>query len=425
MSHPNPPTSGSAPSGQIPAPIGLSRSLSLTHAVLYGLGVTIGAGIYVLVGAAVGRAGAAAPYAFAIAALLMTLTAASFAELGTRMPVAAGEAAYIRAGFRSNALATVTGLIVIAIAIVSSSAISVGAAGYLGIIVPLPEKVLITVVVLTMGLVAAWGIRESVTFAGIMTLIEIGGLVVIVVAGVLAPPFVGAVGSGATVASVQSLPPHLAAGLASATLLAVFAFLGFEGLANVAEELRDPRRDLPRAIFLTLTITTVLYMAVVWVALRAASQSELGASNAPLALVFERVTGASPIIMTFIAIVATINGIIVQMIMSARVLYGLSVQGSLPSTLGRVHPATHTPVNATILTVAIVLVLALFLPLDQLADWASQLTLILFALVNAALVRLKMKETKPPENVFLVPAWVPWGGVVSTLGVLIATSIAW
>jgi APA family basic amino acid/polyamine antiporter len=208
-------------------------------------------------------------------------------------------------------------------------------------------------------------------------------------------------------------------------LLAVFAFLGFEGLANVAEELRDPRRDLPRAIFLTLTITTVLYMAVVWVALRAASQSELGGSNAPLALVFERVTGASPIIMTFIAIVATINGIIVQMIMSARVLYGLSVQGSLHGSLGRVHPATHTPVNATILTVAIVLVLALFLPLDRLADWASQLTLILFALVNAALVRLKMKEAKPPANAFLVPAWVPWGGVVSTLGVLIATSIVW
>lgn len=425
MSHPNPPTSDSVPSGQILAPITLSRSLSLSHAVLYGLGVTIGAGIYVLVGAAVGRAGAAAPYAFAIAALLMTLTAASFAELGTRMPVAAGEAAYIRAGFKSNALATVTGLIVIAIAIVSSSAISVGAAGYLRVIVPLPASVLITVVVLAMGLIAAWGIKESVTFAGMMTLIEIGGLVVIVVAGVLAPPFVGGASSGADAVGAPSLPPHLAAGLASATLLAVFAFLGFEGLANVAEELRDPRRDLPRAIFLTLTITTVLYMAVVWVALRAASQSELGASTAPLALVFERVTGASPIIMTFIAIVATVNGIIVQMIMSARVLYGLSVQGSLPSTLGRVHPATHTPVNATILTVVIVLVLALFLPLDRLADWASQLTLILFALVNAALVRLKMKETRPPENVFLVPAWVPWGGVVSTLGVLIATSIAW
>jgi amino acid transporter len=276
-----------------------------------------------------------------------------------------------------------------------------------------------------MGLIAAWGIKESVTFAGLMTLIEIGGLVVIVVAGMAATPYAGAASAVATPPAVEGLPPHLAAGLASATLLAVFAFLGFEGLANVAEELRDPRRDLPRAIFLTLAITTILYMAVVWVALRSASQSELGASTAPLALVFERVTGASPIIMTFIAIVATINGIIVQMIMSARVLYGLSVQGSLHGSLGRVHPATHTPVNATILTVAIVLVLALFLPLDRLADWASQLTLILFALVNAALVRLKMREARPPENIFLVPAWVPWGGVVSTLGVLIATSIAW
>ena len=143
------------------------------------MGVTIGAGIYVLIGAAAARAGMQAPLAFVAAAVLMGLTAASFAELGGRMPVAAGEAAYVRAAFpiRSPGRAAV-GLLVIAIAVVAAAAISVGSAGYIAVFVNLPQPVIIAAVVLSMGAVAAWGIKESVTFAGAMTLIEVGGLVV-------------------------------------------------------------------------------------------------------------------------------------------------------------------------------------------------------------------------------------------------------
>ena len=139
----------------------LKRSLTLTNAVLYGLGVTIGAGIYVLIGAAAGRAGMYAPLAFVLAAALMGLTAASFAELGGRMPVAAGEAAYVRAAFRSDRLATLVGLLVVAVAIVSAAAIGVGSAGYVGVFLALPEPVRIAIVVLAMGAIAAWGIKES------------------------------------------------------------------------------------------------------------------------------------------------------------------------------------------------------------------------------------------------------------------------
>ena len=166
-----------------PRDVTLKRSLTLTNAVLYGLGVTIGAGIYVLIGAAAGRAGMYAPLAFVVAAALMGLTAASFAELGGRMPVAAGEAAYVRAAFQSDRLATLVGLLVIAIAIVSAAAISIGSAGYIGVFLALPEPVRIALVVLAMGAIAAWGIKESVVFAGVMTVIEIGGLLLLIVAG--------------------------------------------------------------------------------------------------------------------------------------------------------------------------------------------------------------------------------------------------
>ena len=254
--------------------------MSLTHATLYGPGATIGAGIYVLVGAAVARAEMHAPLAFALAAGLMALSAASFAELAGRFPVAAGEAAYAREAFHSDRFATAVGLLVVAIAIISAVAISVGSAGYLAVFLSLPAPVLITAVVLAMGAIAVWGVKESVTFAATMTVIEIGGLLVLILAGFALKTEI--VTRMPEIVAVDASPVVLA-GLMSATLLAVFAFVGFEGLANVAEEVREPERNLPRAIFLTLTVSTLLYVLVVWISLVTVERSELAQSTAPLA----------------------------------------------------------------------------------------------------------------------------------------------
>jgi amino acid transporter len=160
-----------------------------------------------------------------------------------------------------------------------------------------------------------------VTFAGIVTLIEVGGLVLIIAAGL---------GTGSDV--VTRLPETLPAsgaiavwvGLSGTTLIAVFAFIGFEHLVNVAEEMKNPSRTLPRAMFITLALTTVIYALIVWIALVAVPPEELSRSTAPLALVFERLTGMPLVTMSMIAVVARLNGIIVYMIMIARVLYGLA-----------------------------------------------------------------------------------------------------
>ena len=404
------PTFGSAPS------VPLKRSLSLLQATLYGLGVTIGAGIYVLIGAAAARAGMHAPVAFVLAAVLMALTAASFAELAGRMPVAAGEAAYVRDAFQSDKLALLVGLLVIAVAVVSAAAISVGSAGYISVFIALPEPVLIAAVVLAMGAIAGWGIKESVIFAGVMTVIEVGGLLLLILAGMASGPEL-------VTRLPEVLPPlgdaSVIAGLMGTVMLAVFAFIGFESLANVAEEVRDPQRTLPRAIFLTLALSTLLYVLVVWVALVAVPREELAQSKAPLALVFERLTGASPHTMSLIAIVATLNGIIVQVIMSSRVLYGLARQGELPAFFGAVNSATQTPLNATAITTALVLVLAVLLPLHHLADLTSRITLVVFALVNLALIRIKAQPQPAPAGTYVAPAWMPWAALVTCAGLLI------
>jgi APA family basic amino acid/polyamine antiporter len=398
----------------------LSRSLSLWHVTLYGLGVTIGAGIYVLIGAAAARAGMHAPLAFVVAAGMMSLSAASFAELACRFPVAAGEAAYAREAFASQQLAIIIGLLVVAIAIVSAAAISVGSAGYLAVFLPWPKWVLVATVVLTMGTVAVWGVKQSVTFAGVMTLIEIGGLLVLVAAGVTS--------DAPIVARLPEIVPvatdwPLLAGLVGTTLLAVFAFIGFEGLANVSEEVRDPKRNLPRAIFLTLAISTLLYVCVVWIALVAVGHVELARSDAPLALVFERLTGLSPRSMSFIALIATLNGIIVQIIMSSRVLYGLARQGDLPGVFAIVGSRTRTPVLATAVTTALVLALAMTLPLNHLAEVTSRLTLVVFAVVNISLIRIKRRAMPSPPGIFEAPAWVPWAGAMACVLLLVLDAV--
>lgn len=389
----------------------LARSLSLVHATLYGLGVTIGAGIYVLIGAAAARAGMHAPLAFVIAAALMALSAASFAELACRYPVAAGEAAYAREAFGSNRIATTVGLLVIGIALVSAAAISIGSAGYLSVFVALPAPVLVTAVVVAMGGIAAWGVRQSVSFAGIMTLIEIGGLLLLIAAGVVSDaPIITRLPE-----VIPTFNPAALAGLVGTILLAVFAFIGFEGLANVAEEVRQPNKTLPRAIFLTLAISTLLYVSVVWIALVSVGPSELARSQAPLALVFERLTGASPHTMSAIAVIATLNGIIVQIIMASRVLYGLARLGDLPAPLAMVSGRTHTPLVATALATFIVLVLALALPLHDLAELTSRLTLVVFTIVNISLIVIKTRATSSVTAGYEAPRWVPWAGAGACL----------
>ena len=158
----------------------LKRRLGLPLLVLYGTGITIGAGIYVLIGAVAGHAGVFAPWSFLLAAVVMAFTVASYIALSTRFPVSAGEAVYVKAAFQSRRLSIATGLLTIVIGVVSSAAVALGSVGYIQQFVDLPRGFIAIVVVLALAAVAAWGILESVLLAGMFTLIEAGGLVAII-----------------------------------------------------------------------------------------------------------------------------------------------------------------------------------------------------------------------------------------------------
>jgi APA family basic amino acid/polyamine antiporter len=398
---------------ELPAP--LQRRLSLPLLVLYGVGITIGAGIYVLIGAVAGHAGRYAPWSFALAAFCMAFTVGSYAELATRFPVSAGEAAYVRAAFHSRLGSTLTGLLTILIGIVASATVALGAAGYIRQFVDLPQGAIVIVVLVALGAVAAWGILQSVLLASLFTLIEVGGLVIIIVAGWHADlPFAD------VLLAVPPLEAATLSGIAYASLLAFFAFIGFEDLANVVEEANNPHRDIPRAMVLTLVISTALYLAVAAIAVTAVPAAQLAASPAPLSLVFRAVANVSPATISAIAIVATLNTILAQMTMAARVVYGMARQGDLPHAAGHVHPKTATPLIATALIVTATLILALLVPFERLAEATSIATLVVFALVNLALLRLRHRRHHTDGPHVRVHVWVPAAGFVVCLAMIAA-----
>lgn len=394
-------------------PPGLRRSLSLTQLTLYGVGTTVGAGIYALIGELAGQAGNYMPVAFLIAAVLVALSALSFAELSSRYPQAAGEATYVRAAFSSGGLALLVGLLVVGAGLVSSATIVNGFVGYLAVFIELPPALAIVGLMLALTGLCVWGIGQSVNIAGFITVLEVGGLLLVLWNG------------GASLADLPArwrefVPPLDAAvwtGIVAGSFLAFYAFIGFEDMVNVAEEVRSVERTLPRAIVLTLLITTLLYVSVGTVAVLNLSPAELQASAAPLALLYERTGGAAGLL-SGIALLAVINGALVQMIMASRVLYGLARLELLPAALGRVHATTRTPVTATLLVGGVIVLAALSFDLLPLARATSYLTLAVFAIVNLALMRIKLQRQSPAGPI-VYPFWVPLGGFLVSAGFLV------
>jgi len=398
---------------------GLKRSLSLTHMVLYGLGTTIGAGIYALVGELASIVGYFAPISFLIASIMATLTAMSFAELSGRFPQAAGAALYIKEGFASQRLSTITGLLVILAGLVSAAALINGFVGYLHQFISIDRLPIIILITCLMGSIAAWGISASVSIASLITIIEIGGLLLIIGISISGTTFHLDTMKAALIPSADFTQWSA---IFAGTLLAFYAFIGFEDMVDVAEEVKDVKRNLPLAIILTLAITTVLYMLIMTTAVLAVSPAELALSEAPLAFIYQHFTGNNATAISIIGLLAIINGALIQMIMASRVMYGLGSRGQLPRILSIVHPKSQTPLIATFIATFTVLFLALIGHLSILAEITSLIMLSIFSLINLALVRIK-KRSPSTEGSICFPIWLPLTGFIVSLGFLILTVI--
>lgn len=386
----------------------LIRRLSLPLLVFYGIGTILGAGIYVLIGKVAGEAGLYAPFSFLFASLLAGFSAFSYAELASRFPRSAGEAIYIEEGFAIKRLSILVGLLIVLVGTVSVATLAHGFAGYFSVFFDFPQALVVTFLIIIVGLVCAWGIGQSVLLASVMTVVEIIGLLIIL--------YVGRDSFAMLPAKIPELLPGFElpvwTGIFMGSFIAFYAYLGFEDIVNVAEEAIKPRINIPLAIIISLIVTTLFYILISIVAVVLISPQALSTSDAPLAMLYEKTTGQSPLLITAISLISVINGALIQVIMASRVLYGMSQKKWLPEKFGSINATTHTPVYATTILTLLILIFAHLLPLLSLAKITSFITLIIFSLINFAL--LKIKYSGREHDGFSVAIWVPLFGGIST-----------
>ena len=390
----------------------LKRTLSLGSMVFYGLGTIIGAGIYVLIGEIVGAAGAWAPLSFIIAAVIASFTGLSYAELVGRYPRSAGEAVYVEEAFKQPWLTQLVGWSVVLTGLVSASTLLKGFAGYYISLFGGLDYVVISIALSLMCILACVGVKQSVGVAVFITVLELLGLMLVVVV------------SGEALTEEANwnrwwhdLPNPSWVGISAAAFLAFYAFIGFEDMVNMAEEVKDASKTLPKAIIITTIISSIIYVLVAIVAVVAMPIKELAESAAPLTAIVSQSTWFPAPVLSVISLVAILNGAIVQLLMAPRVVYGITQSSPTLHFLSAINRKTQTPIVATVVVSLFILGFALLLPLAQLAQLTSTIILCLFILINVALIVFKKREK---HNGFQVYIWVPILGVVTSLSLLIA-----
>jgi basic amino acid/polyamine antiporter, APA family len=356
----------------------LNRVLSLPWLVFYGVGVTVGAGIFALIGEVLRRAGDGIVYSFVMAAVVAAVTAFSYMLLAQTYPKAAGAAHFTSLGL-GRGVGRIVGYVIVLIGILSSAVIGLAFATLLASSTGFSEPVCFSAIVIVMCAIAAIGVRESVGLAALITCVEVGALLLVIFVAFRSETI-----SAAAIAPPSGVAPWGAA--VQGTLLAFFAFIGFESIANLSEEAKEPERTVPHAIILTLIITLGIYVLVALAVAGFADRNALVAAPSPLAYLYEKATGGSGAIIAAMATIAMVNGLLVQIIMASRVLYGMADDHLAPQFLATVHETRRTPIFATLLAGAGIILLGLFVPIVELAEYASGAVLLIYALVNVSLI---------------------------------------
>lgn len=395
----------------------LERSVTLWQITLYGLGSMLGAGIYGLIGQAAGQLGSAVWMAFIVSMIAAMLTGLSYANIVSRYPKAGGAAYVTQRAYMIPLLSYVVGLTVVCSGLTSiatqSNVVAESIIKLTGFAIPV--WVLAIGFLMFIGGILLRGIKECMWFNALCTIVEASGLLIVIVAGI------GYWGEQNLIefpaeASHNGDMGVIAILVMQGAVLTFFSFIGFEDMLNVAEEVKDAKRNMPLAIIMAMVAATVIYMAVAITAVSVMHYSELPKALALVAVVEKAWPWFPPIILSVITIFAVSNTALVNWVMGSRLLYGMSKQGLMPEAFGKVNVSRRTPHVAIGVIFAIVVVLALIGDIKALAASTVLLLLTVFTVVNVALVILKQREATP-EGTFEVPVIVPM------LGALVCSSL--
>jgi len=372
----------------------LKRHMGLFHLTMYGVGLILGAGIYVLIGEATAFAGNSVWISFLLGIIVAMFAGLSYAELTALFPKAAAEYTFVKHAFKNNFLAFIIGWLTAITSMIVAATVSLGFGGYLAQFVNLPITASAILLIGILSVVNFIGIKESAWANSIFAIITAGGLVLIIFLGM-------------TYETTESIDyfemPNGTTGIILAFVLIFFAFIGFEDMANVAEEVKRPKKTLPRAIILSVIITGIIYILVSLSVVRVINWEELGQSAAPLAAVAERSLGVGgSVTLSAIALFATASTVLITLVAGSRILYGMAHNKSLPLSLSKIHSKTKTPWIAVIVILITSVAFALIGDIVIVANITVFAVVVTFAMINLSVIVLRYTEPNL-ERSFKVP----------------------
>jgi len=384
----------------------LKKELGLFQLTIISIGIILGAGIYALIGVAAGTGGNAIWLSFLISAVIALFTGLSYAELSAMFKGNAGEYDYISKAMNKK-LGLFIGLSVIFVAIITSSTVALGFAGYFTTIVPLPYIVSAVLVIIFLTIFNIIGIKQSTWFNTIATVIEFIGLIIIILIGF---KYIGTV-------NLFEMPQGISGVFVSAALV-FFAYIGFESLVKLKEETKNADKVIPKAIILSVIITTILYVLVAISAVSVVGWQTLSQSSAPLSLVAQTALGGmSGQILVIIALFSTANTILIGLVTASRQIYGIAKEKALPQIFTQINERTRTPLIAVYVSTAIAILFVLIGDIALVANITNLLLFLTFALVNLSLIILRYK-CKPKKGKFRCPVNIGKFPLISLLGMI-------
>lgn len=389
----------------------LHRAIGPKMLLFLVIGDILGTGIYALTGDVAGEVGGAAWLAFGVAFFVALCTATSYAELVGKYPRAAGAALYAQQAFALPSLTFLVAFAVMCSGLTSAGAASHGFAGYLQELVAVPPLAVVVAFLLVLAAVNFRGVAESVKANLVLTCIELAGLAIVIFVGVIALSR----GVGDATRALEFNPGGDPFALVmSGAALAFFALVGFEDSVNMVEETADPQRVFPRALFLGLAITGVVYMAVAFFATAIVPIEVLRVSDQDLLEIIRLGAPQFPLgLFSLIAMCAVANSALINMMMASRLVYGMAREGILAEKFAAVHPVRRTPWVAILLTTALVLLLASWGGVRSLGGTTALLLLCVFTLVNVAVLVLRRRPVAHAH--YRAPALLPVLGALSCL----------
>ena len=384
----------------------LKRELGLPEVTLSGVGIILGAGIYVLIGQAAGLAGNAIWLAFCLSAIIALLTGLSYAELSSMFPKAGAEYDYVTNAFNSR-LAFVIGWLVFLSGVLAAATVALGFAGYFTALTSIPMLISAIVLLIVLTVLLAYGVMATARVAGIATLIEVSGLVIIIAIGL---PHLGSV-------NYWEMPQGYS-GLFAASALIFFAYQGFESMVKFSEETKKPETTVPKALILALAISVILYVLVALSVVSVLEWQQLAVSNAPFADVVAGTLGPdAAVIIAIVALFATANTALMSMYASSRILYGMAGSSDLTARLALVHPVRRTPWIAILVCGVLSLMLIFAGDIAFIANVTNFTLFLTFMVINAAVIVLRYHSPRTPRP-FRIPysigrlPLVPVAGIV-------------